>query len=98
MKSANLADAAVMIAARGAAEYIRKHWHGLPPQSDLLPLLKEEVKAAIPQALDDAKQALEAHMTEAAEQTFAASMVIAGIAAAKAYIASQPPQKLIITL
>lgn len=48
--------------------------------------LADELTAAIPEALDDVKEALDAHMGEAAVATFAASMRLAGIRAAKKVI------------
>lgn len=44
-------------------------------------ILKEELRDALPQALADAKEAIEARMPEAASATFAASMRLAGIRA-----------------
>lgn len=46
----------------------------------------------LPAALDDARQAIEAGMAAAAAQTFAASMALAGIAAADRHHAATRPQ------
>jgi hypothetical protein len=73
-------------AMRGAANYIKVH--GLMNEVDLgrvTELIGIEVKAILPQALADVKEALDANMGEVAAQTFMASMVIAGINAVKAY-------------
>jgi len=77
-----LARAAMEIAARGAAEYLRQHKLKADPDA-LLSTLRSWVKAKLPEALHDAKEALDANMGAAAEQTFKASMVLAGIEAAK---------------
>jgi hypothetical protein len=46
----------------------------------------------LPAALDDARQAIEAGMADAAAQTFAASMALAGIAAADRHHAATRPE------
>jgi hypothetical protein len=51
--------------------------------------LREKVSAAVPQALADAKKAFDANMEAVALQTFAASMSLAGIGAAKEYASHQ---------
>jgi hypothetical protein len=50
------------------------------------------VSAAIPAALADARAAIEAGMAAAAEETFRASFVLAGIAAADAHHAATRPE------
>lgn len=47
--------------------------------------VNDATAAAFPSAMDDARQAIEAGMDEAATQTFAASFALAGIAAANAH-------------
>jgi hypothetical protein len=77
-----LADVAVEIAARAAVAYLRQHNIDADPRA-LEATLKSWVKIKLPEALRDAKQALEAGMGQAAEATFKASMALAGIEAAK---------------
>jgi hypothetical protein len=79
---ANLADVAVTIATRAAAEYLRVHCLKADPEA-LAECLKSWCKIQLPRALADAKDALDARMPQVAEATFAASMVQAGIEAAK---------------
>ncbi len=70
------------------------HWMPLSAMNTrLLPLyahpmalrscLTSMVVIRLPQALQEAKETLDVHMDQVAEQTFAASMVLAGIEAAK---------------
>lgn len=75
-----LADAAIATARMAAVARLRVN-HAIPTD-DLDGIVKDEVAKALPEALDDAKEALECGMTDAALQTFSASMAIAGIAAA----------------
>lgn len=81
-----LADAAVMMAARGARQYLDVH-KLTADSAALTACLKSWVK--FPEALKDAKDAIAAGMHQVAEQTFAATMRMAGIEAAKE--ASRPP-------
>lgn len=82
MKNDTLAEAACSIAQRGAVEYL--HAHSLKADAyTLAECLKAHVKSALPGALHDAKQALDCNMGQAAQQAFAADMVLAGIEAAK---------------
>lgn len=71
------------VAMRAAVAYLRNH----DLQADLGALaacLKVHVRAALPEAIADARAAIEAHMPSGiAAQTFAASMALAGIEAAK---------------
>ena len=83
-----LADAAVMMAARGARQYLDTHKLTADPAA-LTACLKSWVKAKFPEALKDAKDAISAGMHAVAEQTFAATMRLAGIEAAKE--AARPP-------
>lgn len=77
-----LADAAVMMAARGARQYLDTHKLTADPAA-LTSCLKSWVKIKFPEALKDAKDAISAGMHAVAEQTFAATMRLAGIEAAK---------------
>lgn len=78
----NLGDYAANVAIRAAIAYMQRHGLTADPAA-LSEALRTRVKAALPQALADAKEALEAHMEQVAMQTFAASMAMAGIEAAK---------------
>lgn len=83
-----LADAAVMMAARGARQYLDTHKLTADPAA-LTACLKSWVKIKFPEALKDAKDAISAGMHQMAEATFAATMKLAGIEAAKE--AARPP-------
>jgi hypothetical protein len=77
-----LAHTAAQIAMQAAADYIRAH--NLTPDLDrLVEALRRAVKLRLFEAMDDARAALDAHMDALAEATFAASMRLAGIEAAK---------------
>jgi hypothetical protein len=78
----SLADAAVMMAARAARQYLDVHKLSADPGA-LTSCLKSWVKIKFPEALKDAKDAIAAGMHAVAEQTFAATMRLAGIEAAK---------------
>ena len=81
-KTDALAQGAIKIAAHGAAMYLQKN--GLRADAAALAeCLKSWVLAKLPEALADAKKALDCHMDTAAAQTFAATMLQAGIEAAK---------------
>lgn len=79
-----LASAATHMAIRGAAAYVRAH--KITPTEAQAPALEEAIKreldAALPVALDDAREAVEARMESLAVATFATSMRLAGIRAA----------------
>lgn len=79
-----LGSKAADYAIQGAFAYLRKH-HALTlgVVDRLSEHLRRCAKAALPVALADAKEALDAGMVDAAQATFRASMVNAGIAAAK---------------
>jgi hypothetical protein len=69
-------------AMRAAAEYLRVH--GLTADLDtLLACLRANAKIRLPQALAEAKEALDCGMAQVAEATFRATMALAGIDAAK---------------
>ncbi len=80
-----LASVALRHALSGALAYFRKE--GRMPTEAEAPALeaafKEELDTTLPGALDDAKEALAANMTDVAVATFAASLRLAGIRAAK---------------
>jgi len=77
-----LGDAAVRIASRAAWMYIRQH--DLTATTEALSsCLTSWCKIKLPEALRDAKAALDAHMPQAAEATFQATMALAGIEAAR---------------
>jgi hypothetical protein len=77
-----LGTAAADAAMRAAVEYLRTR--GLEVNTDrLVDALRAHVKARLPEALRDAREALACRMTGAATATFLASMQLAGIDAAK---------------
>lgn len=78
-----LAEAAAAAAMRASVSYVKKQGTARPDLDTWTAALRKHVKDALPAALEDAKAALECGMSSAAEQTFTASMVLAGIAAAK---------------
>ncbi len=77
-----LADAAAVIAACGAREYMRVHKLSASKEA-LSVCLQSWIAAQMPVALADAKAAFECHMDQIAVTTFKASMIQAGIEAAK---------------
>lgn len=87
----NLADSlgkvAAVLAAAGARAYLERNHIAADPVA-LSECLRSWVSAKLPEALNDAREALACHMDQAAEATFRASMINAGIEAAKE--ASQP--------
>jgi len=78
----NLADVAVKAATQGAVEYIKAN-NLKVDFANLSESLRTMVMIRLPAALHDAKEALDAGMDQVANQTFLASMVLAGIDAAK---------------
>lgn len=78
----HLANAAMEASVMGALEYIRAHGHKLDSKA-LSEVLERHCKAAIPGALDDAREAEQAGMNGLISATFLASMKLAGINAAK---------------
>ena len=80
--SDSLVKFAVDAAIRGAVEYLKAHNLAADPDA-LLSCVRSWCKIKLPEALRDAKDALDAGMSEVAEQTFAATMALAGIEAAK---------------
>jgi hypothetical protein len=82
MDTAALANAAIQIAAAGANQYLRAH-NLTADQSALAECLRSWVRAKLPEALADAKEAFDLHMDAVGVQTFQASIMQAGIEAAK---------------
>lgn len=77
-----LADAAARIAQAGANNYLVAHNLTADP-AVLSECLGSWLKLKLPEALADAKEAFACHMDRVAVQTFAASIMQAGIEAAK---------------
>lgn len=78
-----LAMMACRCATTAALAYIRQHQLHLDDCGPLNACIAAHVKAAMPAALHDAKEAIDCGMRDVAEHTFAASMALAGIEAAK---------------
>jgi len=86
MAAAALAGAATSIAWKGARRFLQHagvYTAELATSDRLTDALKKHVKAKLDGAQADAQEALACGMAQAAEHTFAASMALAGIAAAK---------------
>ncbi len=79
----NLINVAGETAMRGAAEYLAAHNLVSNDDKALCECIKSWIKINLPQALADAKEALDAGMEQAANATFLLSMKLAGIEAAK---------------
>ena len=80
--SDTLIDAAAKIAIIGAREYLRVH-NLQADETALVACCKSWLKIKLPEALNDAKAAMDCGMHQAAEATFKATMILAGIEAAK---------------
>jgi hypothetical protein len=78
----SLGDAAVACVLAGCREYLTKHNLTADPET-LAACCRSWAKIKLPEALRDAKEAMACGMTQVAEQTFKATMVQAGIEAAK---------------
>ena len=77
-----LLNAGLVIANRAANEYLAGH--GLKAdEKALVACLTSWVQTKFPEAMKDARTALDCGMKQVAEQTFAASMALAGVEAAK---------------
>ena len=72
---------------RAALRYCERQGRRAP--DDLQVRVTEACLAELPQALADAGDALDIRMDAIAEETFAASMALAGIAAAKVVLAAE---------
>lgn len=81
--ASDVATRAVDIAIESALTWYRANSMGKPDLDALKKNLTLEVRASIDGALADAKAAMDVGMREIAGQTFAASMSLAGIRAAK---------------
>lgn len=88
-----LAHQSIRIAIHGAQQFLKLANANVNPEA-LRHFVKEQCKAALDGALHDAELAFEAGMTQVAAATFSASMVLAGIAAAK--LASDPKSSMIL--
>lgn len=90
----SLGSRAAEMAMQGAADYIRRQ--GLTSaQIDvdaLIKALKRIAPAAALRAMDDAREAWAANMPQVAQATFAATMMAAGIEAAKEILPRPPCQ------
>ena len=82
MATERLADVAAQVAGRAAYVYMDKHGLKAEP-SALAESLKAMVKLRMGEALHDAKEALDCGMRKMAEMAFVATMIEAGIDAAK---------------
>jgi hypothetical protein len=83
-----LADQAIRFAVNGAYDYLRTQGIDARKHVDaLLPILREEAGRGAAVGIDDARAAFEANMPQVATATFAATMNLAGIAAAKRFVA-----------
>src|SRR5262245_39115733 len=80
-----LGRAAAETAMRAAAEYVRVHGRTVRDWAAAEETLRRHVRAALPAALADAREALDLGMAAIAQQTFLASMACAGIAAAEEF-------------
>ena len=82
-----LANQAVEAAAKGLGAYLRDRGHDTKKINwdALTGRLRLEVKAALPEALEDAKEAVRCGMGGYAVPTFRSSMVVAGANAGKKY-------------
>ena len=98
MNAQSLTVASFALAANAARCWLDRH-HRHAPDDVLTAALKAQIAAALPAALADSKDAFDCGMDQAAAHTFQASMVLAGVAAAKAaacpvhprYLVAEPP-------
>lgn len=77
----------------GAAKLYLTTQHLTADPERLAVCCKAQLKVALPEALADAREALVCHNPQLAETTFKASLVIAGIEAAKAAVAEEQAQR-----
>ena len=75
-------DQVAGIAIRAAQEYLRQHSLTVDPKA-LSQALREQCKIRLPEAMQDAREAMDAHMPQQAELTLRLSMAQAGIEAAR---------------
>ena len=79
-------DEAANTAIKGAVDYIKANRPGYDIVANADPIIeaiRKRLKADLPKALDDAREAIEANMAGYASATFLSSMRLAGIEAAK---------------
>jgi hypothetical protein len=81
-----LAAIAADTAMRGAADYFRLNDITVTNFVRATDLIRAEVRSSLDEALDDAKSAFGCGMDRMATCTFRASMLAAGLRAAKAYV------------
>lgn len=86
-----LASTAATLAMQAAADYFRNFRRFPTDLEAAAVVVRTHLKAALPAALDDAREAIECGMGDVAVATFAASVRLAGIAAAKEVLDSLPP-------
>ena len=77
-----LGERTIEVATQAAMRYLETHNLTADPDA-LASCLTSWVRAKLPEALRDAKEALDAGLTEYAELTYNATIVLAGIEAAK---------------
>lgn len=78
----DMAQVAQRIALRGATEYLNAH--KLTASNEALSACVHSwVKIKFPEAMEDARQAIDCGMVQVAQTTFAATLIQAGIEAAK---------------
>lgn len=80
------ANNAAETAMQAAAKYLQVHDVADVDAEAACKILREEMRKHWSDALDDARDALEANMFDIAEATFAASMRAIGVSAAKRYV------------
>lgn len=78
-----LAKEALNVAMQGARRYYDTHKSAPVSEDALAECVRSWVKAKTPEAVRDAREAVECNMTHAAAWTFSATMLQAGIEAAK---------------
>lgn len=78
----SLANMAAAITVNAAIEYLKRKNLSADP-GELVTACKAYTKASLREAITDAKEALDCHMEAAAVSTFKASMILAGIRAAR---------------
>lgn len=83
-----LAKVACAMVARGAAEYLTKHNLIADPET-LSALCRQWCKRQLPLAIAEFAEAAACHMEQVGESTFKATMILAGISAAKDAMASK---------
>ena len=83
MDNMTLTEVAATIAAKSARIYLERHNLKAESPESLAESLRAMVKFRLPEALRDAKEALDCGMGKVAEATFATTMALAGIEAAK---------------